>query len=130
MGKFFIMLCVVLLSACVSKNTGPSYEIQNQKFASKAADNGDALFSFIVSVKPMRQPNLKANKKMTSSQYRKMIETEYFSDSGKLKLELEDKAAEMLKQELKQRAYCEEGYTVDDVLWRDYSVRLSGKCLK
>ncbi|SFC45568.1 hypothetical protein [Pseudoalteromonas denitrificans] len=122
-----IMIVLVVLSGCASNVVEPAFEINNQKFTSSMVNN-QKLFSYIVSVKPSSSSNLTPTKKMSRSKYKKLLLSESFSDSGELKLELEDKAAQMLEQELKDRRYCSQQHSIDNVLWRDFSVKLSGRC--
>ena len=128
MKKALPIILLVLLTGCVSKSDMPAYEINNEKFIA-LTENQQKQFSYTVSVKPTGAVDLTPTKNMSRSSYKKLLLTESFSDSGALKLELEDKAANMLEKELKKRRYCEQSHSIDEVVWRDYSVKLSGKCL-
>jgi len=128
MKKGLPIILLVLLSGCASKSDMPAYEINNEKFIS-SSENKEKQFSYTVSVKPTGAVDLTPTKNMSRSAYKKLLLTESFTDSGALKLELEDKAANMLEKELKKRRYCPESHSIDEVVWRDYSVKLSGRCL-
>lgn len=67
---------------------------------------------------------------MTRSQYKKMMSRDVFDDSPELKMQLEDEAVLLLEKELKTQKYCSSKHTIEEVLWREYSVRLSGRCVK
>ena len=128
MKKALPIILLALLSGCASKSDMPAYEINNEKFVA-STKNKQKQFAYTVSVKPTGAVDLTPTKNMSRSAYKKLLLTESFSDSGALKLELEDKAANMLEKELKKRRYCNKSHSIDDVVWRDYSVKLSGKCL-
>ncbi|MBE0364943.1 hypothetical protein PULV_a3236 [Pseudoalteromonas ulvae UL12] len=128
--KYFIIFLSVLLTACVSKVEPEPFIIKNQKFASATGDEGDKLFSFLVSIKPTSSEFIKFDKDMTRSQYKKMMSRDVFDDSPELKMQLEDEAVLLLEKELKVQKYCQAQHTIEEVLWREYSVRLSGRCVK
>ena len=128
MKKALPIILLSLLSGCASKSDMPAYEINNENFVA-STKNEQKQFAYTVSVKPTGATDLTPTKNMSRSAYKKLLLTESFTDSGALKLELEDKAASMLEKELKKRRYCAKSHSIDDVVWRDYSVKLSGKCL-
>jgi hypothetical protein len=123
---------MVLLAGCVSSNE-PSFEINNKQFHEKQDDQGNKLFAYVVSVKAKHRDNFELdrgpNNRPSRSEIKKYIEQEHFEESSVLKLELEDQAVKLLNQELKIRQYCDNKHEVSEVLWRDLSVLLRGRCL-
>jgi hypothetical protein len=123
---------MVLLAGCVSSNE-PSFEINNKQFHEKQDDQGNKLFAYVVSVKAKHRDNFELdrgpNNRPSRSEIKKYIEQEHFEESSVLKLELEDQAVKLLNQELKMRQYCDNKHEVSEVLWRDLSVLLRGRCL-
>ena len=131
MKKSLIVL-MVLLSGCASKSE-PSYEIYTKQFHEKKDRQGNKLFAYVVSVKAKNRENLNLdtslNKRPSRAEVKDFIEQEHFEDSRVLKLELEDDAVKLLNKELETRNYCDNKHEVTDVLWRDLSVQLRGRCL-
>ena len=128
-NTFIALICFTLISACAKSKPEPEdYEIVNQQLRTKTDDQGKKLFSYRVTVKAGSQVILGKNKEMTKSDIKKLLEQENFIDSSSLKMDLEDKAARQLELALKEKNYCPRGYSIEDVKWRDYSVRLSGRC--
>ncbi|AQQ00081.1 MULTISPECIES: hypothetical protein [Pseudoalteromonas] len=126
------LMFMVLLAGCVSSNE-PSFEINNKQFHEKQDDQGNKLFAYVVSVKAKHRDNFELdrgpNNRPSRSEIKKYIEQEHFEESSVLKLELEDQAVKLLNQELKMRQYCDNKHEVSEVLWRDLSVLLRGRCL-
>ena len=126
------LVFMVLLAGCVSSNE-PSFEINNKQFHEKQDDQGNKLFAYVVSVKAKHRDNFELdrgpNNRPSRSEIKKYIEQEHFEESSVLKLELEDQAVKLLNQELKMRQYCDNKHEVSEVLWRDLSVLLRGRCL-
>ncbi|MBE0358470.1 MULTISPECIES: hypothetical protein [Pseudoalteromonas] len=126
------LVFMVLLAGCVSSNE-PSFEINNKQFHEKQDDQGNKLFAYVVSVKAKHRDNFELdrgpNNRPSRSEIKKYIEQEHFEESSVLKLELEDQAVKLLNQELKIRQYCDNKHEVSEVLWRDLSVLLRGRCL-
>ena len=87
----------------------------------------------MVSVKAKHRDNFEldrgANNRPSRSEIKKYIEQEHFEESSILKLELEEQAVHFLNQELKTRQYCVNKHELSEVLWRDLSVQLRGRCL-
>lgn len=126
------LMFMVLLAGCVSSDE-PSFEINNKQFHEKQDDQGNKLFAYVVSVKAKHRDNFELdrgpNNRPSRSEIKKYIEQEHFEESSVLKLELEDQAVKLLNQELKIRQYCDNKHEVSEVLWRDLSVLLRGRCL-
>ena len=130
MIRIMITACaVLLLGGCAKSAAEPEeYEIINQQLRTKKAENGDKLFSYLVTVKAGSQSLINKQRQLTKSEMRKLFKKENFLDSSSLKLDLEDKAAVELDKALKKDRYCSDNYKIEEVKWRDYSVRLSGRC--
>ncbi|TMO06464.1 hypothetical protein [Pseudoalteromonas sp. S558] len=126
------LMFMVLLAGCVSSDE-PSFEINNKQFHEKQDDQGNKLFAYVVSVRAKHRDNFELdrgpNNRPSRSEIKKYIEQEHFEESSVLKLELEDQAVKLLNQELKIRQYCDNKHEVSEVLWRDLSVLLRGRCL-
>lgn len=129
MMKKYAWLLIVLLSACSSSNDEPPYEINTKQFHQKLDEQGNKIFAYVVSVKANSRKSLNLNRPLTRSEFKSFAEQEYFEESSSLKLQLEDEAVRLLQTELKDREYCEKDYEINEVLWRDLSVQLRGKCL-
>ena len=130
--KKCVLALMVLLAGCAS-NDEPPFEINNKQFHEKQDDQGNKVFAYVVSVKAKHRENFNldrgSNKRPSRGEVKQNIEKEHFEESSILKLQLEDQAVELLNQELKDRKYCDNKHEVNDVLWRDLSVQLRGRCL-
>ena len=130
--KKCVLALMVLLAGCAS-NDEPPFEINNKQFHEKQDEQGNKLFAYVVSVKAKHRENFNLdrgpNKSPSRGEVKQYIEKEHFEESSILKLQLEDQAVELLNQELKERKYCDNKHEVNDVLWRDLSVQLRGRCL-
>tara|TARA_B110000196_G_scaffold21007_1_gene16483 strand:- start:1170 stop:1565 length:396 start_codon:yes stop_codon:yes gene_type:complete len=130
--KKCVLALMVLLAGCAS-NDEPPFEINNKQFHEKQDEQGNKLFAYVVSVKAKHRENFNldrgSNKSPSRGEVKQYIEKEHFEESSILKLQLEDQAVELLNQELKDRKYCDNKHEVNDVLWRDLSVQLRGRCL-
>ncbi|MBB1345881.1 MULTISPECIES: hypothetical protein [Pseudoalteromonas] len=130
--KKCVLALMVLLAGCAS-NDEPPFEINNKQFHEKQDEQGNKLFAYVVSVKAKHRENFNLdrgpNKRPSRGEVKQYIEKEHFEESSILKLQLEDQAVELLNQELKDRKYCGNKHEVNDVLWRDLSVQLRGRCL-
>ena len=127
--KKYVWLFVVFLAACSSPNDQPPYEINTKQFHQKLDEQGNKIFAYVVSVKANSRKSRNPDRPLTRSEFKSFAEQEYFEESSSLKLQLEDEAVQLLEQELKERAYCASDYNINEVLWRDLSVQLRGKCL-
>ncbi|AXT32302.1 hypothetical protein D1819_16700 [Pseudoalteromonas tunicata] len=127
--KFLSVLLILFVAGCSNQVELEPFEIQHQEFASQTDAAGDRLFSFIAAVKPSASQYVKIGEQMSRSDYKKMLNTDTFDNSSLLRMELEDHAVLLLEQELKQRNYCADKHSIEEVKWREYSVRLSGRCL-
>lgn len=130
--KKCVLALMVLLAGCAS-NDEPPFEINNKQFHEKQDEQGNKLFAYVVSVKAKHRENFNLdrgpNNRPSRGEVKQYIEQEHFEESSILKLQLEDQAVELLNQELKERKYCDNKHEVNDVLWRDLSVQLRGRCL-
>jgi hypothetical protein len=130
--KKCVLALMVLLAGCAS-NDEPPFEINNKQFHEKQDDQGNKLFAYVVSVKAKHRENFNLdrgpNKRPSRGEVKQYIEQEHFQESSVLKLQLEDQAVELLNEELKERQYCDNKHEVSEVLWRDLSVQLRGRCL-
>ncbi len=120
---------VVLLAGCASQQEAPPFEINNKQFYEKNDEQGNKIFAYVVSVKAQGRRPINLDKPMTRRQFKDFAEQEVFEESSNLKLMLEDQAVELLNEELKERQYCDDKHVIDEVLWRDLSVQLRGRCL-
>ncbi|MEO2267223.1 hypothetical protein [Pseudoalteromonas pernae] len=123
-----VVILGFVLSACSSSPDEPPYEIVNKQFYDKTGEQGEKLFAYVMSVKANKRKGLRLDRPVSRSQIKDYLEQEHFDESRVLKLQLEDEAAEELKKELQQRNYCADGYDINEVLWRDFSVQLRGAC--
>ncbi|WP_415637381.1 hypothetical protein [Pseudoalteromonas distincta] len=130
--KKCVLVLMVLLAGCAS-NDGPPFEINNKQFHERQDEQGNKLFAYVVSVKAKNRENFNLdrgpNNRPSRGEVKQYIEQEHFEESSVLKLQLEDQAVELLNQELKERQYCDNKHEVSEVLWRDLSVQLRGRCL-
>ncbi len=127
--KKIAWLLLALLAGCASQEEAPPFEINNKQFYEKNDDQGNKIFAYVVSVKAQGRRSINLDKPMTRSQFKDFAEQEVFEESSNLKLMLEDQAVELLNEELKARKYCDDKHIIDEVLWRDLSVQLRGRCL-
>ncbi|MBH0026042.1 hypothetical protein I6F53_03500 [Pseudoalteromonas sp. SWN29] len=130
--KKCVLALMVLLAGCAS-NDSPPFEINNKQFHERQDEQGNKLFAYVVSVKAKNRENFNLdrgpNNRPSRGEVKQYIEQEHFEESSVLKLQLEDQAVELLNQELKERQYCDNKHEVSEVLWRDLSVQLRGRCL-
>ena len=134
--KKCVLALMVLLAGCAS-NDEPPFEINNKQFHEKQDEQGNKLFAYVVSVKAKHRSNINLDdgggrggkNRPSRSDVKRYIEQEHFEESSVLKLQLEDQAVELLNEELKSRNYCPNMHEVNEVLWRDLSVQLRGRCL-
>lgn len=127
--KKIAWLLLALLAGCASQEEAPPFEINNKQFYEKNDDQGNKIFAYVVSVKAQGRRPINLDRPMTRSQFKDFAEQEVFEESSNLKLMLEDQAVELLNEELKARQYCDDKHIIDEVLWRDLSVQLRGRCL-
>ncbi len=116
------------LLGCSSKPKPEPYDIARKNLKTMTTEQGEKLFSFLVTVKAGSKAIVNKKGKLTKKEMKRLFEQDNFVDSAALKMELEEKAALLLDQELIQKDYCPNSYDIEEVLWRDYSVRLSGRC--
>ena len=127
--KKIAWLLLALLAGCASQEEAPPFEINNKQFYEKNDDQGNKIFAYVVSVKAQGRRPIDLDKPMTRSQFKDFAEQEVFEESSKLKRMLEEQAVELLNEERKARQYCDDKHIIDEVLWRDLSVQLRGRCL-
>jgi hypothetical protein len=130
MTKLILLtLCFSVLIGCAKSKPEPEdFEIINQQLKTVTAEDGAKLFSYLVTVKAGSAKLINKKRQLTKSEIKKLLQQENFIDSSSLKMDLEDKAAMQLEAELKKQNYCQDSYQIEEVKWRDYSVRLSGRC--
>lgn len=129
MMKKYALVFMIFLFGCASSVGEPPFEINNKKFYDTLDEQGNKLFAYVVSVKAKSREQININKKLTRSDVKRFAEQEHFEESSVLKLQLEDQAVEFLNKELAQRNYCADKHEINEVLWRDLSVQLRGRCL-
>jgi hypothetical protein len=127
--KKYTWVLVLFLFGCVSPQQDMPFEINNKQLYKKLDEQGNKIFAYVVSVKANSRKSRNVDRPLTRSEFKKFAEQEYFEESNSLKLELENQAVTMLKNELEQQQYCPDQYEIDDVVWRDLSVQLRGRCL-
>ena len=127
--KKYALVFMIFLFGCASSVDEPPYEINNKQFYDTLDGLGNKLFAYVVSVKAKSREQININKKLTRSDVQRFAEQEHFEESSVLKLQLEDQAVEFLNKELAQRNYCADKHEINEVLWRDLSVQLRGRCL-
>ena len=127
--KKYALVFMIFLFGCASSVDEPPYEIHNKQFYDTLDEQGNKLFAYVVSVKAKSREQININKKLTRSDVQRFAEQEHFEESSVLKLQLEDQAVEFLNKELAQRNYCADKHEINEVLWRDLSVQLRGRCL-
>ena len=127
--KKYALVFMIFLFGCASSVDEPPYEINNKQFYDTLDGQGNKLFAYVVSVKAKSREQININKKLTRSDVQRFAEQEHFEESSVLKLQLEDQAVEFLNKELAQRNYCANKHEINEVLWRDLSVQLRGRCL-
>jgi hypothetical protein len=131
--KKYVLVLIVLLAGCASNSDEPPYDINNKQFYAKQDEQGNKLFSYVVSVKAKHRENFildrGPNNKPTRAEVKRYIEQEHFEESSVQKLQLEEQAVKLLNQALKTRNYCDNKHEISEVLWRDLSVQLRGRCI-
>lgn len=126
--KKYAWVLLILLVGCASQDE-PPFEINNKQLYKKLDAQGNKIFAYVVSVKANSRQSRNSDRPLTRREFKDFAEQEYFEESNSLKLELEDQAVLLLKNELKQQQYCPANYEIDEVVWRDLSVQLRGRCL-
>ncbi|KAF7787809.1 hypothetical protein PRUB_a2306 [Pseudoalteromonas rubra] len=119
---------VLLLSACSSKPEGPLLEVESQQLHQRVNAKGQDEFAFVVTVKATPQMNLDTSKPVSRRDLKRFADQQRVEDSSEMKLKLEDEAVVRLKKALSDARYCESGYKIEQVFWRDRSVQLRGIC--
>ncbi|WP_125720975.1 hypothetical protein [Pseudoalteromonas rubra] len=118
----------LLLSACSSKPDVPVLAVESQQLHQRVNGKGQDEFAFVVTVKATPQMKLDTSKPVSRRELKRFAEQQRVEDSSELKLQLEDEAVVRLKKALKEARYCESGYKIERVFWRDRSVQLRGIC--
>lgn len=117
-----------MLAGCSSAPDTPKLEIEKQVLHTKVSESGQQLFVYIVTVEPTPIMVLDASKRLSRSDLKAYAKHQRVEDSPELKLQLEERAVELLKVELANKNYCQEGHTINQVYWRQRSVQLRGMC--
>ncbi|RZM80229.1 hypothetical protein C3B51_12785 [Pseudoalteromonas rubra] len=118
----------LLLSACSSMPDAPVLAVESQQLHQRVNGKGQDEFAFVVTVKATPQMKLDTSKPVSRRELKRFAEQQRVEDSSELKLQLEDEAVVRLKKALKEARYCESGYKIERVFWRDRSVQLRGIC--
>ncbi|AZZ99387.1 hypothetical protein [Pseudoalteromonas sp. R3] len=118
----------LLLSACISKPEVPLLEVESQQLHQRVNTKGQDEFAFVVTVKATPQMDLDTSKPVSRRDLKRFADQQRVEDSPEMKLKLEDEAVVRLKKALSEARYCESGYKIERVFWRDRSVQLRGTC--
>ncbi|WP_105167535.1 hypothetical protein [Pseudoalteromonas sp. T1lg23B] len=122
-------LCFVILGGCASAPEDVEFQIAEQALHTKQSESGDSLFVYIVTVEPTPLMKVSSHKPMSRAELKKYAKHQRVEDSPELKLQLEERAVQLLETTLKQRNYCQKGHKINRVYWRQRSVQLRGVCL-
>ncbi|MCF6436044.1 MULTISPECIES: hypothetical protein [Pseudoalteromonas] len=122
-------LCFIVLAGCASAPEPVEFQIAEQTLHTKQSESGDLLFVYIVTVEPTPIMKVSSHKPMSRTELKKYAEHQRVEDSPELKLQLEERAVQLLDTALAQRNYCQTGHKVNRVYWRQRSVQLRGMCL-
>ncbi|MBQ4814450.1 hypothetical protein J8M20_24010 [Pseudoalteromonas luteoviolacea] len=128
MKRLLILLLSSSIVACTSVPE-EAFEIEKQTFHKRTSDQGASEFAFIVTVKATPRMELAKNKPVSKKELKEFAEFKRVEESPELKLALEETAVELLEETLVKEAYCQSGYNIDNVYWRQRSVQLRGHCL-
>jgi len=127
--KKYTWMLLLFLFGCASQQEDAPFEINSKQLYKKLDGQGNKIFAYVVSVKASSRKSRNSDRPLTRSEFKRFAEQEYFEESNSLKLELENHAVALLKAELEQQQYCPDKYEIDNVVWRDLSVQLRGRCL-
>ncbi|MGS2720857.1 hypothetical protein [Paraglaciecola aestuariivivens] len=128
------ILLVMSLSACAG-NQAPEI-LTDEKFSTRITEQGQTEFVYGLSWKNTSQASLLRDGRQEIERPKR--DREYFpvkqdrmalQANNQTKLDLEDQAANALKQKLTQQKLCAKGYEITDVLWKEQNIRLLGHCL-
>ncbi|CAM4038325.1 hypothetical protein [Pseudoalteromonas byunsanensis] len=122
-------VCFILLGGCASAPEKVEFQIAEQALHTKQSESGDLLFVYIVTVEPTPLMKVSSHKPMSRGELKRYAEHQRVEDSPELKLQLEERAVELLEKALGQRDYCRAGHKINRVYWRQRSVQLRGNCL-
>ncbi|MCF2856913.1 hypothetical protein L1286_05495 [Pseudoalteromonas sp. SMS1] len=128
MKRALLMLLSVSLVAC-SSVPDPAFEIEKKTLHKRKNDKGESEFAFIVTVKATPRMELAKNKPVSKKELKQFAQFKRVEESPELKLALEETAVELLEDALNKESYCQTGYNIDNVYWRQRSVQLRGHCL-
>ena len=124
---FLFVLMAILLSGCITKPDEP-FKVADQTLHTRLADNGSKLFAFIVTVEKQARVKLDTRKEISRSEFKMFLNEEHIEDSPVLKLALEERAVQLLKTALDEQDYCQQGYDIKEVYWKERKVQLRGQC--
>ena len=129
---FKILTISLLVSACAS-HTPPI--MTDEKFDSRLTDKGQTEFVYGISWQNTSQESLlrdgrtKIKRPKTDERFLKESPNRLaMQANNQTKLDLEDQAAQGLKQRLVKEQLCAEGYEISNVMWKAESIRLLGYC--
>ncbi|ALO43307.1 hypothetical protein D9981_16710 [Pseudoalteromonas phenolica O-BC30] len=124
---FLFGLMTVFLSGCMTKPDEP-FKVADQTLHTRLADDGSKLFAFIVTVEKQARVKLDTRKEISRSEFKMFLNEEHIEDSPALKLALEERAVQLLKTALGVQGYCQQGYDIEEVYWKERKVQLRGQC--
>ena len=81
-----------------------------------------------MTVEKQARVKLDTRKEISRTEFKMFLNEEHIEDSPALKLALEERAVKLLKVALKERSYCQQGYDIAEVYWKERKVQLRGKC--
>jgi len=124
---FLFVLMTIILSGCMTKPDEP-FKVADQTLHTRLADNGSKLFAFIVTVEKQARVKLDTRKEISRTEFKMFLNEEHIEDSSALKLALEERAVQLLKTALDEQDYCQQGYDIEEVYWKERKVQLRGQC--
>lgn len=134
--NFFLVVLgsSLIISACAGSNA-PEI-MTDEKFSSRVTVQGSTEFVYGITWQNTSQASLLRDGRMEIKDPKddKHLYTERpdrlaMQANNQTKLDLEDQAAAALKLRLAKEKLCAQGYEINDVLWKESSIRLLGFCL-
>jgi hypothetical protein len=129
---FKILTISLLVSAC-ARHAPPI--MTDEKFDSRVTDKGQTEFVYGISWQNTSQESLlrdgrtKIKRLKTDERFLQERPNRLaMQANNQTKLDLEDQAAQGLKQRLVKEQLCAEGYEISNVFWKAESIRLLGYC--
>jgi hypothetical protein len=123
-----------ICTACAMGDAVPI--MTDEKFDSRVNLSGNTEFVYAITWQNTSEESLLRNGRLNTNEAKKDA---FFGDmrsdrlalqaNNQTKLDLEDQAALALKQKLNQEKLCVQGYEIDNVIWKNTSIKLLGYCL-